>query len=117
MIMMKYIRKIAAFVWMFPYIAYAEAVRLNNIKDVLNFAKELINRTIPLIFSIALVWFLWSIAQYLRSSEAGKKEDARQLMLWGIVILFVMVSVWGFVNILVTTVQLNISTPPRPQFR
>ncbi|MCK5021815.1 MAG: hypothetical protein KAR54_01020 [Candidatus Pacebacteria bacterium] len=40
--------------------------------------------------------------KFLQSSGSDK-EDAKQQMIWGIVILFVMVSVWGLVDLLTKT--------------
>ena len=44
--------------------------------------------------------------------KLGEKEkaDGRWLMVWGVIALFVMVSVWGLVNTIVATLDLN-NTP------
>jgi hypothetical protein len=45
-------------------------------------------------------------------SEGGeKKEEGKQYMLWGIVGIFVMVSVWGLVNIVKQTFNLSENVP------
>ena len=64
----------------------------------------LINRLIPLIISIALVLFLIGIVQFVTAGgDEEKRAAARGMIIFGIIALFVMVSVWGFVNILAKT--------------
>ncbi|MEI8338104.1 MAG: pilin [bacterium] len=62
------------------------------------------NGIVPLIIGLAVIIFLIGIAQYITSGDnEEKKEASRNLMLYGIISIFVMVSVWGFVNILTNT--------------
>ena len=59
-----------------------------------------------LIMSLAVVYFLWSIAQViLHSDSMDQREELKKRATWGIVALFVMTSMWGLVNILVNTFQ------------
>ncbi len=65
----------------------------------------IVNSLVPLILSIAVILFLWGLLKYVTASgDEDKRTEGRNQMIWGIVILFVMVSVWGLVKILVTTV-------------
>jgi len=50
---------------------------------------------IPIAFSLALLYFFYGVAQYIRS--AGDKEEGKKIMVWGVVALFVMSSVWGLI--------------------
>jgi hypothetical protein len=56
---------------------------------------------VPFLIGLALILFLAGVVKFVSS---GDNEEARQsgrnMMLFGIVALFVMVSIWGFVNIL-----------------
>lgn len=60
------------------------------------------NTLVPLVFAIALVVFIWGLFMsfILGGSDPEKQKQGRDLMLWGIVAFFVMVSVWGLVNVL-----------------
>jgi hypothetical protein len=51
---------------------------------------------IPLAFSLALLYFFYGVAKYVWSEGTGKAEG-KQIMIWGVVALFVMSSVWGLV--------------------
>ena len=52
-----------------------------------------INNLIPLVLGLALLFFMWGIAKFIYSAgDAGKHEDGKQMMIWSIVALFIMVS-------------------------
>jgi glucose uptake protein GlcU len=55
---------------------------------------------LPTLIALALVLFLWGVLRYLFSKDGPAKKEARDFMMWGIVALFVMVSVWGLVKVL-----------------
>jgi hypothetical protein len=64
--------------------------------------QDIFSAIVPLIISLAVIFFLWSTAQYILR-EGDSQKDAKDHMMWGIIILFVMVSVWGLVAILGNT--------------
>ncbi len=61
---------------------------------------------IKLMIALAIVFFLWGVFKFIKE-DGDKKEEGRNFMFWGIVGIFVMISVWGLVNILVYTFKLN----------
>lgn len=83
--------------------------------DVFNFITCLIGRSVvPLIFTLAVVMFMWGVVQFIMGAEEeAKRTKGKQFMLWGIVALFVMVSVWGLVRILGTTFGVNTNFVPQ----
>lgn len=57
---------------------------------------------IPLLFAVMLLVFLWGIFQYFfikREDPAARKEGA-QFMMWGVIGIAVVVSMWGLVSLL-----------------
>lgn len=60
---------------------------------------------IPVIFAFAFAAFIWGVVNYffLHSDEEGKREEGRKFILWGIIGMVVLFSVWGFVNIMLST--------------
>ena len=72
------------------------------------------NSIIPLIFTLAFAFFIWGVVQYvLNDSDEGKKEKGKQFMVWGIIALFVMFSVWGLVKILSNTFGIDTRFVPQ----
>ncbi len=64
---------------------------------------------------LTVLVFLWGLFQMVRSSDGAAREEARGYVIWGVVALFVMVSVWGLVNLLVRTFNLENTTPSNLQ--
>lgn len=70
------------------------------------------NVFVPLLFAVAFIVFLYGVAMkyILSNGDETKVEEGHKLILWGLIGFFVMVSVWGMVNILVDTFGLNTPT-------
>ena len=83
-----------------PFIALAQV----TIESTLNRVLGILNGVIFLFITIAIVVFFWGLISYLANiggEDAAKKGI--QLMLWGVIALFVMVSVWGIIRLLQNT--------------
>ncbi len=67
----------------------------------------LLTMLIPLIITLALVLFLWGIIKYVTAKGADDHAGAIKTIVTGIIVLFVMVSVWGLVGIFGDTIGVN----------
>jgi len=75
-----------------------------NFADFINIFLDLINLLIPIIFALALVAFFWGISVFLFNADSSdKRVEGKEIMIWGVIALFVMVSVWGLVKIIQNT--------------
>ncbi|MBI4136183.1 MAG: hypothetical protein HY481_01365 [Candidatus Vogelbacteria bacterium] len=88
---------------------------INNFKDLVKkITENVFNPLVGLLLALALVYFLWGVFKYIQSAgDETKRKEGVSMMTYGIIALFVMVSVWGLVNLLSRTFPLG-STPPRP---
>lgn len=71
---------------------------------------------IPVLIACAVMLFFWGLVQFL--SAGGSEENLKKgknLMLWGIVGLFVMVSVWAFAELLTSTFGILFKVPQLPE--
>lgn len=70
---------------------------------------------IPLLFAGAAVMFVWGVVNFMliNGDEEAKRTQGKQFMIWGVVALTVMLSIWGLVNILGSTFNLNTSVLPK----
>ena len=76
--------------------------------SVLDTFGSIIGTATPIVVALALLFFFWGLAMYIMNSgDEEKKGEGRNIMLWGIIALFVMVSVWGLVNLLANTFEVN----------
>ncbi|MGH7141624.1 MAG: hypothetical protein ACREGH_03270 [Minisyncoccia bacterium] len=78
-----------------PAVALAQ---LNGIQSLLASVDTIVNVLIPLVMALALLAFFWGLVQALFSGGEEAKKKGRPLMIWGIIILFVMVAVWGIIQ-------------------
>ena len=69
---------------------------------IIRLVNSILTPAVPLLIGIAVALFLWGLVKYLGSGlgEPKKVQEARSLMIWGIISITVMVSVWGLVRIL-----------------
>ena len=74
--------------------------------SAVSFFIEVIGSVVPIIVSISLAVFLWGIFRYVMY-DGEDRQKSRDVMIYGIIGLFVMVSVWGLVNILKNTVEFD----------
>lgn len=60
---------------------------------------------VPIIFAFAFAAFVWGVVNYffLHGGEEAKREEGRKFVLWGLLGMVVLFSVWGFVNIVLST--------------
>ncbi len=101
----------AAAAWALPALALAQT----SITGLAAIITNLINGVfVPLVFAIAFLVFIWGVFRYFIGGGDDDRKKAVQLMLYGIAGFFVMVSVWGLVNILVGTFNLNSNVPQLP---
>lgn len=58
----------------------------------------LIKYLIYLVFALTLVLFLWGLAKFiLKADDPAERSKGKQLMIWGLIGMFVMFSVTGIV--------------------
>jgi hypothetical protein len=59
--------------------------------------------------------FIWGVIKFfiINADEEAKREQGKQFMIWGIIALAVMLSVWGLVGILSNTFGLSGSVLPQ----
>jgi hypothetical protein len=76
-------------------------VNLNFFDDALGQIANLINQLVPLLIALALVFFLWGVVTFiLAAGDEDARSAGKSKMFWGIIALFVIVSVWGLVGLL-----------------
>jgi len=75
------------------------AQSLGNIETLLRSVGRLVDLALPIVVAIALLGFFWGLVKFIfAQGDELAKTDAKKIMIWGLVALFVMVSVWGLVR-------------------
>jgi len=95
---------------LFPWLASAATLR-----DTLVFLSNFFNGVIGLFITVAIVVFFWGLIKYLWSMDAETAHESLKLMFWGIIAIFVMVSIWGIIRLLQNTLQVTSTDPIIPK--
>lgn len=93
-----------------PALVFAQS--LGNLEVLLKSVGRLVSLALPIVIALALLAFFWGLVGFLFGGPE-KKDDAKTMMIWGVVALFVMVSVWGLVRFIGTA--FNITAEDSPQ--
>lgn len=77
---------------------------INSLKELIERFVEIIEFTFPVLAGVALAFFLYGLVDFIANADNEQKRiKGKNLMTWGVVALFVMVSMWGLVNMLHNT--------------
>lgn len=107
--MKKNITIISIILFTIPLISFAAL--FSNLTGLIRLLIEIINQAIAVVASLALLFFFWGLANFiLNSSNEEKKGEGKNIMIWGIVALFIMFSVWGLIGVLQNTFLRGSST-------
>lgn len=72
----------------------------------------IIEALIPIAIGLGVLYFLWGASKYITASDSDSQIEARGMIVNGIIILFVMVSVWGLVNLIVVSLDIGPTALP-----
>lgn len=76
-----------------------------DIPVVQKFFEVIVDPAIRLLFAAAIVYFIYGVYSYVRNSgDSEARTDGANHILWSTIGLFIMVSVWGIIGILQSTV-------------
>lgn len=113
--MKKIFALVAAF--MVPLVSFGADINFSS-GGVISNLTNLINIVIPFIIGIAVFIFIVGLIRYVNAGgDEDKVKAARSTIIWGLIIIFVMFSAVGIVNILNNTFnfdnQLDTSRAPQ----
>ncbi len=80
---------------LFPVVVYAQ-----DVTTILGNVNRAINRTVTVLIVLATIVFMWGIIKYILSKGPDDQAKAKQMMLWGIIGLAVIIAAWGFATII-----------------
>lgn len=84
---------------------------LTNLSNLVTDIGNIVNKVIPIMFAIALLGFFYGLVKYIFGGEEGK-TDAKKTMIYGVIALFVMASVWGLVRFIGEAVGVDQNAAP-----
>lgn len=83
-----------------PSLAFAK-----TFGDIVDQLVGVINTAIPVVAGLILLAFFWGVFKYVFSSaDSTEKGKGKEIIIWGLVALFVAFSIWGLVAVLENTI-------------
>ena len=85
-----------------PALAFAQTgtgnLPLSNLGALLDSVNTLMGRVVPILIGLAVIAFLWGVLRYVfNAGSEEKRTEGRKFMIYSIIGIVVMVSVWGLV--------------------
>lgn len=72
--------------------------------SILNIFQTILNQIIPILMILATIVFLYGVISYITSGgDEEERANAKWYIIWGLIGLFAMISIWGLVRVLVVT--------------
>lgn len=106
--MKKFITGLALFA---PAIALAQN-QINNADDLVRKLTDIGNTVITILIAFAVIYIIWNIIMFIvKADDPEGRKLKGQAILWGIVGLAVILSIWGLVAILRGTFRLDNNAP------
>lgn len=74
-------------------------------KFLFNLATEILNPLILLMFSAAVIYFLWGVFEYIKDSQsdAGRTKGAQHI-LWSVIGIVIMMGVYSILRMVKATI-------------
>jgi Type IV secretion system pilin len=104
-------------VGLIPFVASAQVNtniggQINNANDIVNQFGRIGTVAISIMISLAVIWIIFHVVRYLiMTNDAAKRDEAKKSILWGILGLFIILSIWGLVAILTNTFNTTNQVP------
>jgi hypothetical protein len=101
---------LASFTLALPYIA--EAQELQRIVTALT---RTINYVLGILIGLAILGFFWGLVRYLFNAKGGlEQRKASMMMVYGVLAIFFMISIFGVVSLLQLSFGINGTAPINP---
>ena len=102
--MKKFLTASSAF--LLPVLAFAQtqAGDIQTVTGFINRLQGVINVVITFLIGIGVLVIIYGILGYIMSAgNEEKRGEAKQYIIWGIIGVFIMLSIWGLINILINS--------------
>lgn len=87
-----------------PLSVFAEG---DGIIGIITVFSKILGVLIPVLVSLAVVYFMWGVIQYLLVGNEEKKKKAKEVIISGLIGLFIIVSFWGIIKVISNTIDVG----------
>lgn len=88
-------------------------VQNDGLFSALTFISQTINFAIPVLIAIAVIVVIFNVIKFIvQAGDPEKRKEGAKGIIVGLIGLTVIISIWGLVNVLVNTFNLDQTTGP-----
>ena len=103
--MSRFARALVLLALLFPAVALAAS----TLTGVIDTIFSIVNKVAPILVGCAVVVFFWGIVKFVAHGDDEKAvEEGKQVMIWGMIGLFVIVALWGIVGYIQSSLGLDL---------
>ncbi len=97
--------------FMFPVAAFAQqsspVCEDGKITGIICKIGDILNLIIPILITLAILYFIWGIITFVISDDEEAKSRGRDRIIYGVIGLAVIIAVWGLVRLLLNTFNIQ----------
>ena len=95
-----------------PVLALAQTpANLGNLSNLVTQIGGIIAKIIPVMFALAIIYFFWGLIKFIRSAgDPAEASKGKSIMIYGVIAIAVMVSIYGLVAWLQGTLGVSSTT-------
>lgn len=98
----------------FPAITFAQG-DISNDSGLIGTLNDIIGIAGPIIYALAILFFLYKLLTFLFAKDGDARKEAREGLIWGVIVLVVMFSIGGILQLVQSTFDIdggtNITAP------
>lgn len=103
---------IAFLISIVPVSAFAQiSGTIDNLDQVAKRATSIGDTIIILLISFSVIWIVVNVVRYLIAGGEDQRKEGGKAILYGVIGLFVILSIWGLVNILKRSFKTDDAVP------
>lgn len=88
-----------------PMLVFSESG--GGIVGIISIFNNILSMIIPVLVTLAVVYFIWGVIQYLLVGNEEKKKKAKEVIFSGLIGLFVIISFWGIIRVISNTINVG----------
>ena len=75
---------------------------------VATLSREVIDPVIALLFTLALVYFIYGVVQFIANADNQEtREEGKKHLLYSVIGLVIMAGVWGIIELIITSLGID----------
>lgn len=82
---------------------------MDKVQAIFQFLMSVMDRAIAVLISLAVLAVLWGILTYFFKYSPEKRKEANAFIIYGLLSLFVITSLWGFVSLFGSVLGINVN--------